>query len=293
MFHKCVVRWNYVSKYGQFSKQKYDLTSKVNKGDGRQNFCSNINLKRPDEGPVSLYNIKKLLKSGSNASEIQEGFTCIKTQCPVCEFDKPTKDCKKVPVFINKTTGNFICAKCQNITKWRVVEKFFQPDAKSVRNNKDMKKFQELFIEAKSPVVKAPLLSDNAMLVQEMSENAFKTMQNDLSLDLITQSSWKNVRCSYDSANKCLYFPITDVNSEVVAFKVLKRGKESQFEEEIYGGNSRFGIVLSKNLTGKARDSNSAILVLNIMDFLALGTQKINGKNFDLVKSRSTNHFEN
>lgn len=106
MFHKCVVKWNHISKYGQLSKQNF--TSRVNKVDGRQNFCSNINLKQPDESPVSLYNIKKLLKSGSNGSEIQEGFTCIKTQCPVCDFDKQTKKNERVSVFINKTTGNYL-----------------------------------------------------------------------------------------------------------------------------------------------------------------------------------------
>lgn len=282
MFHKCVVRWNYISKYGQLSKQKHDLT-KVNKGDGRQNFCSNINLKQPDEGPVSLYNIKKLLKSGNSASEIHEGFTCIKTHCPVCEFDKPAKDVEKVPIFINKTTGNFICARCQHISKWGVVEKFFQSDAKSPRNRKDLKKFQELFLGAKSAVIKVPSLPENAMLVQEMTEDAFKTMQNDLSLDFITQSSLKNVSCSYDSGKKRFYFPITDVNSDVVAFKVLRGVKEGRCKEDIQGGGSRFGIVLAKNLTGKTKDSNTAILVLNMMDFLALGTQKINGKDFSFV----------
>lgn len=165
------------------------------------------------------------------------------------------------------------------------MEKFFQADEKFVRNRKDLKKYQELFLEAKSPVIMAPLLPEHVLLVQEMSESAFKTMQNDLSLDFITHSSFKNSRCSYDSATKCLYFPITDVNSKVVAFKVLKRGKEIQFEEEIHGRGSRFGIVLSKNSTGRLKDSNSAILVLNIMDFLALASQKINGKDRELLRT--------
>jgi hypothetical protein len=54
---------------------------------------------------TSLFNIKKAIKSSGVDSE--EGFTCIKIECPICDFDKkPAKDQTKKDIYVNKTTGN-------------------------------------------------------------------------------------------------------------------------------------------------------------------------------------------
>lgn len=51
-----------------------------------------------DQMNVSLFNIKKSLKLANK--EFEDGFTNLKTMCPVCD---PTGKTQKI--FINKTTG--------------------------------------------------------------------------------------------------------------------------------------------------------------------------------------------
>lgn len=51
-----------------------------------------------DQMNVSLFNIKKSLKLAN--ADFEDGFTNIKTLCPVCEPSGKAED-----IFINKTTG--------------------------------------------------------------------------------------------------------------------------------------------------------------------------------------------
>lgn len=75
-----------------------------------KNFCTD-NFKLLEENPISLYNIKKIIKG--TGKESHEGPTCLKTECPVCEMNQqsPNKDGEeKLAVFINKTTGMDFCS---------------------------------------------------------------------------------------------------------------------------------------------------------------------------------------
>ena len=51
-----------------------------------------------DQMNVSLYNVKKSLKLAN--IEYEDGFTHLKTICPVCDPSEKAED-----IFINKTTG--------------------------------------------------------------------------------------------------------------------------------------------------------------------------------------------
>jgi hypothetical protein len=51
-----------------------------------------------DQINVSLFNVKKSLKLAS--TEFEDGYTNLKTQCPVCDPSGKTED-----IYINKTTG--------------------------------------------------------------------------------------------------------------------------------------------------------------------------------------------
>jgi len=50
---------------------------------------------------ISLFNIKRSMKLAN--VQFEDGFTNLKTSCPVCDPNSTPKD-----VFINKTTGNVI-----------------------------------------------------------------------------------------------------------------------------------------------------------------------------------------
>lgn len=60
------------------------------------NYCSaNVGT----IGNFSLFNAKKTIKL--SATELEDGFTCLRTFCPVCDTQK-----KDTHFFINKITGN-------------------------------------------------------------------------------------------------------------------------------------------------------------------------------------------
>lgn len=54
-----------------------------------------------DQINVSLFNIKKSLKLAN--TEYEDGFTNLKTMCPVCEPAGKDQD-----IYINKTTGKLV-----------------------------------------------------------------------------------------------------------------------------------------------------------------------------------------
>jgi hypothetical protein len=59
-----------------------------------------------DHMNVSLFNIKKSLKLAN--TEFEDGFTCLKTVCPVCDPSEKAED-----IYINKTTGKFYSINCE------------------------------------------------------------------------------------------------------------------------------------------------------------------------------------
>lgn len=66
----------------------------------RREYCdSGVKNLEAASSAVSVYNIKRTLKA--SGFDFDDGFTSVKTVCPVCHKDKD----KKENIFINKTTG--------------------------------------------------------------------------------------------------------------------------------------------------------------------------------------------
>lgn len=101
---------------------------------------------------TSIFNIKKTIKS--SPYECTEGFTCIRTVCPVCnvvpgQLDPGSQATKKETIYVNKTTGNFTCSACQHLGRWDHIEKFFLPCSKSARTVQEMRKLRDAFLDGK------------------------------------------------------------------------------------------------------------------------------------------------
>ncbi|KAJ8953200.1 hypothetical protein NQ318_003239, partial [Aromia moschata] len=63
---------------------------------------------------VSTASIKKTLKA--NNISYDDGYTCFVTQCPFCTLQKNLSSTAKV--YINKTTGMFMCSLCKFTGQW-------------------------------------------------------------------------------------------------------------------------------------------------------------------------------
>ncbi|XP_033222163.1 LOW QUALITY PROTEIN: twinkle protein, mitochondrial [Belonocnema kinseyi] len=91
----------------------------------RRRFHSSI---IDDISTVSLVEIKRVLKAGSVS--FLEGHTCLLADyCPLCQ--------KKSRIYINKTTGLFICENCKHTGPWNALEKLLS-QKKSSKILKDL-----------------------------------------------------------------------------------------------------------------------------------------------------------
>lgn len=71
-----------------------------------------------------------------------------------------------------------------------------------------------------------------------------------------------------------LIFPLIDYEGRIAGYKIL----DSKLEERVFPEACSHGLIISsKTKTIKGKDSGSAILVLNILDYLAVNTLKSNG----------------
>lgn len=92
-------RLNIVKNYKLFSKKSVKLLNYSHDFTTSQINCDSYKDKDNDHLNVSLFSIKKTLKSSNY--QFTEGFTNIKTLCPVCDSSS------KEDIYINKITGKF------------------------------------------------------------------------------------------------------------------------------------------------------------------------------------------
>lgn len=96
----------------------------------------------------TIFNVKKTLKATGNSFE--DGFTCIKTTCPVCDCENNVNKLTK-NIYVNKTTGHFLCCNCQHVGNWNNIESFFG-SANNSKIRPELEKYQKLIAESKSKV---------------------------------------------------------------------------------------------------------------------------------------------
>lgn len=261
---------------------------------------------------TSLFNIKKTVKA--SPYECTEGFTCIRTVCPVCNVvpgQAESAKAKSKPIYVNKTTGNFTCSTCQHLGRWDHIEKFFLPFNKSARTVQEMRKLRDAFLESKKGDSKKPIEFPSGSV--EVDENLAAEVCSKLGLNVsaddemfganfnlhfayssqeIPGSSLVAIGSRWNADEGHLYVPLVDVESRIVGYKVLslsnQTGEDVLIERTVPEANCS-GLVYLKcsaalGTTSKitTKDHSNAILVLNVMDLLALSTAKINGNSFSV-----------
>lgn len=108
----------------------------------------------------------------------------------------------------------------------------------------------------------------------------------ELGLNGIPPVSLLQVESRWDARQRHLYVPLLDVESVIVGYKVLSFNNNELVERTVPETNCSGLIYLKSsaalladsktNASGKAKETFSAILVLNVLDLLALSAAKIN-----------------
>ncbi|KAL3229879.1 hypothetical protein MRX96_023506 [Rhipicephalus microplus] len=115
-------RYNYIMKQ-LHGMQRYSLV--LPRSFMQRRAMATI-LSTNDVAPVTVSKIKKVLKD--NAVGFDEGYTCLKITCPICQHDPSITEVHKSlspTAFINVRTGLFTCYNCHVVTSWRNLQDCF------------------------------------------------------------------------------------------------------------------------------------------------------------------------
>ncbi|KOB77911.1 putative pom1 [Operophtera brumata] len=146
---------------------------------------------------ITVTDIRKILRQKGFA--VQEGFTSISTRCSVCSGDQQPSESK---VYVNKTTGYFLCPKCNVHGDWSVLERL----VKKVRIEPSIKDF-----------------IDNCHRKTEQFDKDWQTVFHHEA-----QKTLSEVRVSSD--HTVLYFPLKNSLDKVVGYRKLQAGVEEESE---------------------------------------------------------------
>ncbi|KAG5343174.1 PEO1 protein, partial [Acromyrmex heyeri] len=199
---------------------------------------------------ISLLHIKQVLKQ-KNINTI-DGHACLVTECPICDYEKS----KKANIYINKTTGYFLCDKCHFKGEWNILERFLL--TKLTKANNMQKELETL---------------RNATKVQEDYATKWNKIvkSNQKIADLSSESYEEDIlqlNGIYAAVPALLYFPLIAFGT-VVGYKTLSCKPEL---EQIVPISNVNGFILYKQ-KGSKNDA-TAVVVPTILDLLALASRK-------------------
>ncbi|XP_012279220.1 twinkle protein, mitochondrial [Orussus abietinus] len=215
-----------------------------------------------DVSGVSLAYIKNTLNS-MNISFL-DGHACIITSCPLCKSEKS----KEPKVFVNKTTGFFMCEKCRYTGSWSTLEKFFSPGTSA-------KKLQELSLLKNSLTAENNLknewnkIKESCQNITEMSVDDYNNLLKSLSLPEMNSESMIQMDCAYNALSNSLHFPLVGLGNCIVGYKTLSAHLE--VETAVPASNTS-GLVWYKSRNVKS--DSTAIIVPTLRDLLALVSKK-------------------
>ncbi|XP_034938619.1 twinkle protein, mitochondrial [Chelonus insularis] len=211
---------------------------------------------------VSVGKIKKLLRSHN--VNINEGYACITVSCPICNISHSQQNDSKI--FINKTTGFFLCPNCSHSGSWDQLESFFQPKNKLTTNEFEQLK-KTLTVESDF-TLQWQQIKKACQNVSKLPGDEFQNIIQRFALPSITQEHMKQLDCYYDSSLSSLYFPLTSTkNGRVMGYKILP--SDSTLPESTIPNLKANGLITYVEKRTK-HENASAVLVATIHDLLAL-----------------------
>lgn len=173
-----------------------------------------------------------------------------------------------------------VCSKCQHIFSFSAIEKFF---TKGHRSADDLNRARDLFRRSKPipTILTGKMIHKNAVPVQEMTADALQQVIQYLGIQKIEPNILQNVQAFCDAKRNKLYFPMIDAQSNIVGYKELARASDehSPLAESTTPEQSSYGaVIFSPIIKRGVREQRTAIVVLNMLDALALRTEKTNSE---------------
>lgn len=176
-------------------------------------------LNATDIAPVTVSKIKKVLRE--NSVGFEEGYTCLKVMCPICQHDLCADTHKVAPpmAFINVITGLFTCYNCQVVTSWRNLQDYFAIEERA-------KLREKLSIESaafpnEQEINDVQSLYESSTLLADAESSLLQQVISRFGLQRIHPVTMKamDVRLSEDESS--ILFPIYGPSKKLVALKSI------------------------------------------------------------------------
>uniref|UniRef100_A0A131YVV4 DNA 5'-3' helicase n=1 Tax=Rhipicephalus appendiculatus TaxID=34631 RepID=A0A131YVV4_RHIAP len=216
-------RYNYIMKQ-LHGMQRYSLA--LPRSFMQRRAMATI-LSTSDVAPVTVSKIKKVLKD--NSVGFEEGYTCLKITCPICQHDPSIAEVHKSQTptaFINVRTGLFTCYNCHVVTSWRNLQDCFAiektaelrerlaADCHAFPNEQEVSDLQSLY-ESSTRLADA----ESSLLQQIISRFGLQRIHP------VTMSAM-DVRLSEDKSS--ILFPIYGPTKNLVALKSIEMTEEHE-----------------------------------------------------------------
>ncbi|XP_014487040.1 PREDICTED: twinkle protein, mitochondrial isoform X2 [Dinoponera quadriceps] len=214
---------------------------------------------------VSISQVKQILKQRQITSI--EGHTCIVIDCPMCDIEKS----KRAKIYINKTTGYFMCDKCISKGTWDLLEKLLLliKSTKSSSTQKEFETLKNIIRIQEDYTLKWNNINKSSQLIANLSSDLYQEVLHKFSLPEISQQDILQLNGIYTATPALLYFPLIAFGSNIVGYKTLS--SESGLEQTLPTSDVGGCIIYKQRNT---RNDGTAVVVPTIHDLLALASQK-------------------
>ncbi|XP_015127160.1 twinkle protein, mitochondrial isoform X2 [Diachasma alloeum] len=208
--------------------------------------------------PASSGSIKTTLRQHN--VNFQEGHACIVINCPICDSGKQN-DAK---LYINKTTGLFVCPNCRHTGPWDVLSRVIGPkkSAKTV----DLKAIKQTLHIEEDFSGKWTSLVESCQNISELSEDSYNNLITNYAFPKVTQSQMSQLGCYYKDVLSSFYFPLITIGNKIAGYKCLSISPV--LNEKTVPSISANGLIIYKER--KAKTDGTAVVVPSVEDLLAL-----------------------
>lgn len=145
----------------------------------------------------------------------------------------------------------------------------------------ELNRARDLFVRSKPKptILTCEMIHKNAKPVQDMSADELIEVIQYLDIRKIEPTVFQGIQAFCNANQNKLYFPMLDIQSNIVGYKKLSRPKNDvmNFTETTIPEQNSYGAVIFPPMIKRGpRDQKTAIIVLNIVDALALRMEKTN-----------------
>ncbi|XP_019762676.2 mitochondrial DNA helicase isoform X1 [Dendroctonus ponderosae] len=210
---------------------------------------------------VSTPLIKKTLSA--NGISFEEGHTCFISKCNL--FNNCNTD-DKAKLYINKTTGFYMCSLCKHSGQWGQFAASLS--LRKAKKSEAKKKNDNDFSELRELNESLEIITQSTQELKSFDNVGFVNIFNKFKLPIIAHSLLESLDIRINSEQTILYFPLRNVENEIVGYRTLNSSthQESTLPNIQYGGLLMFRPIRSRD---------TAILVPTISDFLVLSNSKL------------------